>query len=115
MARHPKVQLSRLRDIGFRDWDPIGVLVAGEPWKDHPAADEYDRYLLELVRRLVDGAGEAEAVDFLIWIESDHMGLGAKATTEDRAAATVRSIRAYLDGLPDDATDRGPPGSGSAI
>ena len=100
MATGPEVRLSRLRDIGFRDWDPIGILAAGEPWQDHPAADEYDRYLLELVGRLVRGAGDAEAVDFLIGIESGHMGLGTSATAADRAAATVRSIRDYLDGLP---------------
>jgi hypothetical protein len=92
--------LSRLRDIGFRDWDPIGLLADGEPWKDHPAADEYDPYLLDLVARLARGAGEAEAVDFLIGIESGHMGLGTTARTRERAAATVRSVRDYLAGLP---------------
>ncbi len=101
MAIGPKVQLSRLRDIGFRDWDPIGVLADGEPWKDHPAASEYDRYLLEVVGRLVRGTGEAEAIDYLILVESDYMGMETSARTADRAAATVRSIRAYLDSLPD--------------
>jgi hypothetical protein len=99
MAIGPKVQLSRLRDIGFRDWDPIGVLADGEPWKDHPAASEYDRYLLEVVGRLVRGAGEAEAAAYLVSIESDHMGLGTTARAADRAAATVRSIGDYLHSL----------------
>jgi len=96
----PRVQLSRLRDIGFRDWDPIGILREGQPWKDHPAADEYDPYLLDLAGRLLGGAGDAEAADFLMWVESDHMGLGTAARTADRAAATVRAVRAYLDDLP---------------
>lgn len=95
------MQLSRLRDIGFRDWDPIGILAAGEPWKDHPAADEYDRYLIALFGRLVRGEAETEAIDYLMWVESEYMGMGLSQTAADRAAATVRSVRAYLESLPD--------------
>ena len=29
----PPLSLSRLRDIGFSLWDPIGILRPGEPWE----------------------------------------------------------------------------------
>lgn len=67
MTLGPPVQLSQLRDIGFADWDPIGILSPGQPWKDHPAADEYDSYLMGVVGRLHRGSGEAEAIDYLPW------------------------------------------------
>ena len=98
MASGPPVQLSRLRDIAFAEWDPIGILDPGQPWKDHPAADEYDRYLMEVVGRLRRGGGEADAIDFLLWIEREHMAL-ENPTAQARAAATVRSINGYLKTL----------------
>ncbi len=34
MAKHSKIRLSRLRDIGWSLWDPIGVTSKNEHWKD---------------------------------------------------------------------------------
>ena len=90
------VQLSRLRDIGFADWDPIGILRHGRPWKDHTAADEYDRYLMEVVGHLRRGGGEADAISYLLWAEREHMGVDSPNARE-RASTTVRSIKDYLE------------------
>lgn len=46
----PKTKLSRLRDIGWSKWDPIGLLGDGQKWDDEDCqqfADEYDSYLLQ--------------------------------------------------------------------
>jgi hypothetical protein len=43
MNQRIKVRLSRLRDIGWTEWDPIG-LCPPEGWEGIPAADEYDGY-----------------------------------------------------------------------
>ena len=94
----PPVQLSRLRDIGFAAWDPIGVIDYGQPWKDHPAADEYDGYLLDTVGRLRRGGGEVDAIDYLLWVEREHIGV-QRPDAKERASATVRSIQAYLVSL----------------
>ena len=98
MVSGPPVQLSRLRDIGFANWDPIGILEHGQPWKDHPAADEYDTYLLEVVGRLRRGGGEVDALGYLLWAEREHIGL-ERPDAPERASATIRAIKAYLDSL----------------
>jgi len=82
---NPKIRLSRLREIGWRHWDPIGL--AGAP------ADEYDTYLLEAAGMVRRGSTDAEAVNYLVAIESDHIGLGIRDNTRTRAEATVKAIR----------------------
>ena len=100
MTQNPKMQLSRLRDIGWSVWDPI-ALRDMEDWKDGAGADEYDGYLLHVASLLRRGAAEAECVDYLVKIEADHMGLGATQATHDRAIEAVRAIRDYLATLPE--------------
>ena len=46
MVERPKIRLSRLRDIGWTTWDPIGLLGQDQLWEDISYADEYDSYLL---------------------------------------------------------------------
>jgi len=42
MSSYPPLKLSRLRDIGWREWDPIGLLPQGDAWESYPEfADEY--------------------------------------------------------------------------
>lgn len=98
----PKVKLSRLREIGWSLWDPIGLrhLSDGE-WRDGGAcADEYDGYLLQVVGRLRRGAPAAEVIAYLEDSEVGHMGLTPSPTTPARAKATVEAIRDYLATLP---------------
>ena len=95
------VALSRLRDIGWKHWDPIGI---GPP--EPGFADEYDRYLREAFGRLRRGASKVAVAEFLMGIEADHMGLGRAPGIERRAAATVEAIYAYVAEL-----DGGPPGA----
>jgi hypothetical protein len=104
MASYPPLKLSRLRDIGWTEWDPIGILAKGEIWDHHPAADEYDSYLLQVASRLRRDWSVADATEFLIWVASEHMGLSAAATTSarSRAEATAKAIKAYLETLPAD-------------
>lgn len=51
----PPLQLSRLRAIGWSNWDPIGLLEPGASWANESFADEYDSYLLEGASGLQDG------------------------------------------------------------
>ncbi|WP_056444329.1 hypothetical protein [Caulobacter sp. Root1455] len=98
----PKVKLSRLREIGWSQWDPIGLSQMGDDdWKDGgPCADEYDSYLLGVVGRLRRGEPTSDAVAYLEEIEIDHMGGGRNPTTLGRAEATVAAIADYLATLP---------------
>ena len=91
------LKLSRLRDIGFAKWDPIGLLAKGGVWDHKPFANEYDSYLLEAAGRLQDDEALEGVVEFLVEIERDQMGLGLRATSRQRAEATATAILAYLN------------------
>ena len=97
----PRSKLSKLRDIGWRLWDPIGLLHQdGQPagtWDseaNQDFADEYDAYLMAAASALRRGRPAAQVIDDLVRIESDHMGLGTGPTTAARAKAVVAAILA---------------------
>lgn len=101
MALYPKIQLTRLRDIGWKLWDPIGLAdehgTCGEG-----CADEYDSYLLHVVSMLCHDSSKDEATTYLVGIASDHMGLSV--VDPDAAASTASAIADYLTSLPDGPT-----------
>ncbi|MFK0382852.1 hypothetical protein [Agrobacterium sp. NPDC090273] len=93
----PKIRLSRLRDIGWSLWDPIGLLGPDQRWDEGEAlsfADEYDAYLVQAAGMLRRGAPDEEVVAFLVTIETDHMALDQQPDTEIRARTTVAAIKA---------------------
>lgn len=93
----PKIRLSRLRDIGWSNWDPIGLLGEGQKWDDEDClsfANEYDSYLLEVAGRLRRGATEETVVSYLMGIEADRMGLGMTKGAATRAKKVVAAIQA---------------------
>jgi hypothetical protein len=92
-------QLSRLRDIGFRYWDPIGILSPSESWVNHPAADEYDEYLMEAASLIRRGTPVSDAARRLIDIQSDHMGLPVGPDEKRRAEEAAAAVKAYVDEL----------------
>lgn len=89
-GRRP-VAMSRLRDIGWAHWDPIGI---GPPQPEF--ADEYDRYVAAAFALLRRGAPPADVAERLMWIEAEHMGLGRSPDAGRRAAATVEALYAYV-------------------
>lgn len=99
MSPLPAVQLSALRDIGWREWDPIGLQTIEGDWEGSSAADEYDSYLLHVAAGLQRGQPDDGMIEYLVGIETDHMGLSASASTRTRAAATVTAIRDYVRAL----------------
>jgi len=89
------IELERLRDIGWQEWDPIGLRESDCP------RDEYDSYLLEVASRLTSGASVEDAAASLDLVRAEFMRLDL-STQASRAASvqTVVSIKAYLDTLP---------------
>lgn len=87
-----QVDLTALREIGWREWDPIGLreMTAGE-WEKN-GADEYDAYISEVAVGIQSGWTIEEAVQYLVDIERGHMALGEEPTSRPRAEATVRAI-----------------------
>jgi hypothetical protein len=90
-----RIDLARLRDIGWREWDPIGLLEVMEVGGAE-VADEYDRYLLTVARHLRRGGSVQEATKYLLTVERDYMGLGVHQGQDARAGTVARSIQTYL-------------------
>lgn len=93
----PKLRLSRLRDIGWSLWDPIGLLGPEQRWDEGNAqefADEYDSYLIEAAGLLRSGTSDQEVVEMLVNKETVHMGLTLQSDTYERARSTVVAIKA---------------------
>lgn len=102
MSVPAKIKLSRLREIGWALWDPIGLRnFSGDDWKDGgPCADEYDGYLLQVVSRLRRGEPTSAVVAYLEQVEADRMGLAVNEATRTAATATVTAIADYLSTSP---------------
>lgn len=89
--------ISALREIGWREWDPIGIRkMGGDAWQNG-AADEYDTYLAEVASGLKSGWSAEQAIDYLMSVERDYTGLGDLPDARDRATATVKAIVSFLD------------------
>lgn len=95
----PLVKLSKLRDIGWYQWDPIGLLMADGfargRWSDEANqgfANEYDHYLIAAASQLRQGEPPKQVVDYLVDVETNHMGLGRNRTARTRAEAVVTAI-----------------------
>jgi hypothetical protein len=95
MPNAPKIELSRLREIGWSEWDPIGV---GGPDHSWPA-DEYDSYLLHAAGQLWQNQTEEAVADYLLKVETEHMGLDAVPGLHARALEVAKAIREYVETL----------------
>jgi hypothetical protein len=94
MTTCPRLELSRLREIGWSRWDPIGL-----SGMENTPDDEYDRYLLHAAGRLWNGASEEEVTDYLVSIETEHMGLGDAPRVRTRARELVSALSRYVSEL----------------
>ena len=87
--------LQILRNIGWKYWDPIGVVGPAAGWPD----DEYDTYLLAIAGALWNGGSQSDAVDYLVKIETEHMGLKSVEGMNERARLAVAVVGDYLSTL----------------
>ena len=88
----PKIKLSRLRDIGWEFWDPIGL--KGDR---QDCEDEYDTYLLKAAGMIWHNEPQEEVVDYLVDIEQNYIGMPDRGS--ETAKITVAEIRNYLETL----------------
>lgn len=100
MAR-PKFNITDLRQIGWKHWDPLdlkdieALIRAHAKWPD----DEYDTYLLKAAGDLWNGKTEQAVADYLIHVEVDQMGLLATPTSREQAARVASAIGEYVQAL----------------
>lgn len=94
MSKHPKIQMARLREIGWELWDPIGLISDGSDWRTAGFADEYDSYLLRAAGMVRNGEPDGQILDYLIAAEVEQMGLSPGLDLRTRAMSVVDAIRA---------------------
>ena len=94
----PKLRLSRLRDIGWSVWDPIGLICADQKWSDEdclPFTDEYDTYFMQAAGRLKRGEAASDVASYPAKIEVEYIGFGGLFLAAlARAERVVESIQA---------------------
>ena len=95
MTIRPKFKISKLREIGWSEWNPIGLD------REKYTEDEYDSYLLQAAGRLRTGASTEEVATYLVDVERDHMGLGAGnvEAVYDRARKVAEALDGYVSEL----------------
>lgn len=93
MTNQPTFKLSYLREIGWSKWDPIGIGGLTHDWP----ADEYDGYLLQAAGQIWNGQTVERVADYLIKIETEHMGLAAVPGMRSRALDVATTIREYVE------------------
>ena len=96
MSARPEFKLSVLREIGWSQWNPVGL---ERLWDD--TDDEYDSYLLQAAGRLWNGEDEEAVASYFASIEEDYMGLGHGFGIKHRARATAKAIHDYVESLRD--------------
>lgn len=65
-----------IRHVLMRKWDPIGV-------REEPnAQDEYDSYIDDVFALIVKRASENEIAKYLLWVETERMGLNVHPTVD---------------------------------
>ena len=90
-----RIDMHRVREIGWSRWDPIGLGGTEGSWKGEPFEDEYDAYLLRAAGMLRNGQDPEDVADYLLHIEIEHMGLRVPDAARLRAKllAWARFIR----------------------
>jgi len=59
----------KIKNVLMQDWDPIGVQEIPE------AQDEYDNYVPMIYSMLISRKPVNEVLEYLLWLEGEHMGL----------------------------------------
>jgi len=90
------IGLFALRTIGWSEWDPIGLNGSEGGWRFSDAANEYDRYMVRVAQGLRQGEPQESMIDYLIGIETHHMGLALTSNTRVRASATIAAVNQHL-------------------
>jgi hypothetical protein len=59
----------QIKDVLLKEWDPIGIQAIPE------AQDEYDGYVPRIHSMLSARKSVEEVLEYLLWLEAEHMGL----------------------------------------
>jgi hypothetical protein len=79
-------ELDSIKALLLHEWDPIGVSDC------EGAEDEYDRYALQVVKMLGEGADEAAIATYLDWVVKVRMSLRTNLKVSRATAAKAVAI-----------------------
>ncbi|MGC3940970.1 hypothetical protein ACOTTU_24510 [Roseobacter sp. EG26] len=97
--KHPRLDLNRLREIGWSLWDPIGLDGKSDIWRDETFVDEYDTYLMKAAGMLRNQCSLAEVVEYLFFIETEYMGLGIGTNESELRKKLLKVAQAMNDDM----------------
>ncbi|MER8386972.1 hypothetical protein NKJ46_28215 [Mesorhizobium sp. M0166] len=95
MDSNCEISLAEIRDLCARHWNPIGIPMANlapssEPRFRRPLpADEYDTYLLHVIRLVGDGASPSQVADYLSTVENEYIQLTSPRGSKDDFVSAV--------------------------
>ena len=95
--RSEKIKIDDLREIGWAKWDPIGLSLDSDDWREGGFEDEYDGYLMQAVGQLLRGVPTKDVALYLQALEENSMGLGKSGNASlVRATDTASMLKQYL-------------------
>jgi hypothetical protein len=91
-----------IREVLMQEWDPIGIADIPE------AADEYDSYIGEVYGVLIRREPLYKMIDYLWWVETQHMGLSGNRRKTELVAERLLRLPGEMasDAEPGAAADR---------
>ena len=79
----------RISVILLKEWDPIGV-------QNFPEAfNEYDSYVMPLYKMLIDKKSHQDILEYLVWVESEQMGLST--VDKQHTQLIAQKLKALID------------------
>ncbi|MGX8011340.1 hypothetical protein ACVDG8_021425 [Mesorhizobium sp. ORM8.1] len=88
MTRNGDISLAQMRDLCAIYWNPIGIpmanLASSSELRSRPLPeDEYDIYLLHVIRLVSDGASPLEIGDYLGIVENEYIEMTSPPGSKD--------------------------------
>ena len=88
---HAKSLQDAIRQVLLCEWDPIGVA-------DVPQAqDEYDSYISQIYGLLIRREPKHKLIDFLWWVETEHMQLYGNRGRTERVAELLMQLNGNVE------------------
>ncbi|CAG4890764.1 hypothetical protein [Paraburkholderia saeva] len=81
--RHSQALQDAVKEVLLRDWDPIGI------GREDAEKDEYDAYVTRICALIVQRQSVEEVIDYLLWAETEQMGLQADVERARRVAGKL--------------------------
>lgn len=94
LSSEDKELLGAVSEVLYHQWDPIGG--AGE----YLPRDEYESYVPQVFRLLKASADEKDVAEYLHWVTTERMGLGANRKHDEEIVEVLLGQRYRLFGQP---------------